>query len=61
MSSGFKWKEARGQDTDIGDECFGSTGETRDGHKRSQIGTEFDSTWLANDWTGSGRQGEWWG
>lgn len=28
---------------------------------RSQIGADFDRIWLANDWTGSGRQGEWWG
>lgn len=61
MSSGFKCKEARGQDTDIRDEYLESTGETKDGEKKSQIGAEFDSAWLANDHTGSERWGELWG
>ena len=61
MSSGFKCKEARGRDTDIRDEYLGSTGETKDGEKKSQIGAEFGSAWLANDHTRSGRWGELWG
>ena len=61
MSNRFKCKEARGWDTDIRDEYLESTGETKDGEKKSQIGAEFGSAWLANDHTRSGRWGELWG
>lgn len=56
MSYGFKWKEARGGDVDIGDECPGSAGETGDG-ERSPTAAELDMTWLPNDWTGCGEVG----
>lgn len=36
------------------------TGGAKDGEKKSQVGAEFGSAWLANDHTGSGRWGELW-
>lgn len=54
MSCGLKWNKARGGDIDVGDECHGSTGETKDRERRSPTGAEFDRTWLGNDWIGCG-------